>query len=35
MWTANCMDKEGHANIHTERSFVMGWSTENFVATFG
>ncbi|XP_045853360.1 rho GTPase-activating protein 20-like [Meles meles] len=34
MWTANCMDKEGHANIHTERSFVIGWPSVNFVATF-
>ncbi|XP_057166212.1 rho GTPase-activating protein 20-like [Ursus arctos] len=34
MWTANCMDKVGDANIRAGRSFVVGWPTVNFVATF-
>ncbi|XP_034507075.1 rho GTPase-activating protein 20 [Ailuropoda melanoleuca] len=34
VWTANCMDKVGDANIRAGRSFVVGWPTVNFVATF-
>ncbi|XP_029807072.1 rho GTPase-activating protein 20-like [Suricata suricatta] len=34
MWTANCTDKVGHASISAERSFILGWPTVNFVATF-
>ncbi|EFB23679.1 hypothetical protein PANDA_022158, partial [Ailuropoda melanoleuca] len=34
VWTANCMDKVGDANIRAGRSFIMGWPTVNFVATF-
>ncbi|XP_038444961.1 uncharacterized protein LOC119878403 isoform X1 [Canis lupus familiaris] len=34
MWIANCMDTVGDANIRSGRSFVLGWPTMNFVATF-
>ncbi|XP_072613363.1 rho GTPase-activating protein 20-like [Vulpes vulpes] len=34
MWIANCMDTVGDANIRSGRSFVLGWPTVNFVATF-
>lgn len=34
MWIANCMDIVGDANIHSGRSFVLGWPMVNFVATF-
>ncbi|XP_038281822.1 rho GTPase-activating protein 20-like [Canis lupus familiaris] len=34
MWIANCMDTVGDANISSGRSFVLGWPTVNFVATF-
>eukprot|EP00071_Canis_lupus_P011429 XP_005631759.1 rho GTPase-activating protein 20-like isoform X2 [Canis lupus familiaris] len=34
MWIANCMDIVGDANIHSGRSFVLGWLTVNFLATF-
>ncbi|XP_057576697.1 rho GTPase-activating protein 20-like [Hippopotamus amphibius kiboko] len=34
MWTANCTDKIGEANIGARKSFVLGWPTVNFVATF-
>nr|XP_012418242.1 PREDICTED: rho GTPase-activating protein 20-like [Odobenus rosmarus divergens] len=34
MWTANCMDRVEAANICAGRSFVLGWPTGNFVATF-
>ncbi|XP_041613990.1 rho GTPase-activating protein 20-like [Vulpes lagopus] len=33
MWIANCMDTVGDANIHSGRSFVLGWPTVNFLAT--
>ncbi|CAK7317070.1 Rho GTPase-activating protein 20 [Vulpes lagopus] len=34
MWIADCMDTVGDANIRSGRSFVLGWPTVNFVATF-
>ncbi|MEQ2208256.1 hypothetical protein XENOCAPTIV_009003 [Xenoophorus captivus] len=34
MWTANCMDEVCEGSTNPERSFVMGWPTCNFVATF-
>ncbi|CAD7688772.1 unnamed protein product [Nyctereutes procyonoides] len=34
MWIANCMDIVRDANIRSGRSFVLGWPTVNFVATF-
>ncbi|KAF0885336.1 RHG20 protein, partial [Crocuta crocuta] len=34
LWTANCMDKVEDASIGAERSFILGWPTVNFVATF-
>uniref|UniRef100_F7F3K8 Rho GTPase-activating protein 20 n=1 Tax=Monodelphis domestica TaxID=13616 RepID=F7F3K8_MONDO len=34
MWTANCVDEVGEGNTNTMKSFVLGWPTVNFVATF-
>ncbi|XP_051705416.2 rho GTPase-activating protein 20 isoform X3 [Oryctolagus cuniculus] len=34
MWTANCVDEVGEGNTNAMRSFVLGWPTVNFVATF-
>ncbi|CAJ1079088.1 rho GTPase-activating protein 20-like isoform X2 [Xyrichtys novacula] len=34
MWTANCMDEVCEGSTYAERSFVMGWPTCNYVATF-
>ncbi|XP_020487657.2 rho GTPase-activating protein 20 [Labrus bergylta] len=34
MWTASCMDEVCEGSTNRERSFVMGWPTCNYVATF-
>ncbi|XP_054448182.1 rho GTPase-activating protein 20 [Pteronotus mesoamericanus] len=34
MWTASCVDEVGEGNTDAMRSFVVGWPTVNFVATF-
>ncbi|XP_036283277.1 rho GTPase-activating protein 20 isoform X1 [Pipistrellus kuhlii] len=34
MWTASCVDEVGEGNTDPMKSFVMGWPTVNFVATF-
>ncbi|XP_070345256.1 rho GTPase-activating protein 20-like [Equus asinus] len=34
IWIANCLDKFGEADTSAKRSFVLGWPTVNFVATF-
>ncbi|XP_014639975.1 PREDICTED: rho GTPase-activating protein 20-like [Ceratotherium simum simum] len=34
IWTANCSDEVGEANTCASRSFVLGWPTVTFVATF-
>nr|XP_021496910.1 rho GTPase-activating protein 20 [Meriones unguiculatus] len=34
MWTASCVDEVGEGDTHAPRSFVLGWPTVNFVATF-
>ncbi|KAM5245975.1 rho GTPase-activating protein 20 [Ctenodactylus gundi] len=34
MWTASCVDEVGEGNTNAVRSFVLGWPTANFVATF-
>ncbi|XP_058519918.1 rho GTPase-activating protein 20 isoform X1 [Ochotona princeps] len=34
MWTANCVDEVGEGNTNAMKSFVLGWPTVNFVATF-
>ncbi|XP_044524952.1 rho GTPase-activating protein 20 [Gracilinanus agilis] len=34
MWTASCVDEVGEGNTNTMKSFVLGWPTVNFVATF-
>ncbi|ELK11940.1 Rho GTPase-activating protein 20 [Pteropus alecto] len=34
MWTANCVDEVEEGNTNTMKSFVLGWPTVNFVATF-
>ncbi|XP_075822032.1 rho GTPase-activating protein 20 [Microtus pennsylvanicus] len=34
MWTASCVDEVGEGNTNALRSFVLGWPTVNFVATF-
>ncbi|KAM9804605.1 rho GTPase-activating protein 20 [Neosynchiropus ocellatus] len=34
MWTANCMEEVCEGSTSFERSFVMGWPTCNYVATF-
>ncbi|XP_023565322.1 rho GTPase-activating protein 20 isoform X2 [Octodon degus] len=34
MWTASCVDEVGEVNTNAMKSFVLGWPTVNFVATF-
>uniref|UniRef100_A0A8C7XDG0 Rho GTPase-activating protein 20 n=1 Tax=Oryzias sinensis TaxID=183150 RepID=A0A8C7XDG0_9TELE len=34
MWTANCMEEVCEGSTNPDRSFVMGWPTCNYVATF-
>ncbi|XP_066895002.1 rho GTPase-activating protein 20 isoform X3 [Kogia breviceps] len=34
MWTASCVDEVGEGNTNALKSFVLGWPTVNFVATF-
>ncbi|KAG8519025.1 Rho GTPase-activating protein 20, partial [Galemys pyrenaicus] len=34
MWTAGCVDEVGEGNTNALKSFVLGWPTVNFVATF-
>ncbi|XP_045412599.1 rho GTPase-activating protein 20 [Lemur catta] len=34
MWIASCVDEVGEGNTNTMKSFVLGWPTLNFVATF-
>lgn len=34
MWTASCVGKVGEGSTNAMRSFVLGWPTGNFVATF-
>ncbi|XP_062949341.1 rho GTPase-activating protein 20-like [Cynocephalus volans] len=34
MWTATCVDEVGEGNTNAMKSFVLGWPTVNFVATF-
>uniref|UniRef100_A0A2I3RL56 Rho GTPase-activating protein 20 n=1 Tax=Pan troglodytes TaxID=9598 RepID=A0A2I3RL56_PANTR len=34
MWTASCVDEVGEGNTNAMKSFVLGWPTVNFVATF-
>ncbi|XP_048199761.1 rho GTPase-activating protein 20 [Perognathus longimembris pacificus] len=34
MWTANCVDEVGEGHTNATKSFVLGWPTVNFVATF-
>uniref|UniRef100_H3DE14 Ras-associating domain-containing protein n=1 Tax=Tetraodon nigroviridis TaxID=99883 RepID=H3DE14_TETNG len=34
MWTSNCMEEVCEGSTNPERSFVVGWPTCNFVATF-
>ncbi|XP_053451891.1 rho GTPase-activating protein 20 [Nycticebus coucang] len=34
MWTASCVDEVGEGNTNAMKSFVLGWPTLNFVATF-
>ncbi|CAK7317817.1 Rho GTPase-activating protein 20 [Vulpes lagopus] len=34
MWTASCVDEVGEGNTNATKSFVLGWPTVNFVATF-
>ncbi|XP_004856582.1 rho GTPase-activating protein 20 isoform X1 [Heterocephalus glaber] len=34
MWTASCVDEVGEVNTSAMKSFVLGWPTVNFVATF-
>lgn len=34
MWTASCVDEMGEGNINSVTSFVLGWSTANYLATF-
>ncbi|XP_010608955.1 rho GTPase-activating protein 20 [Fukomys damarensis] len=34
MWTASCVDEVGEVNTNATKSFVLGWPTVNFVATF-
>ncbi|XP_006890921.1 PREDICTED: rho GTPase-activating protein 20 [Elephantulus edwardii] len=34
MWTAGCVDEVGEGNTSAMKSFVLGWPTVNFVATF-
>ncbi|XP_068165469.1 rho GTPase-activating protein 20-like isoform X2 [Antennarius striatus] len=35
MWTAGCLDEVCEGSTNAERSFVVGWPTCNYVATFG
>lgn len=34
MWTASCVDEVGESNTDATKSFVLGWPTVNFIATF-
>lgn len=34
MWTASCVDEVGDGKSSAMKSFVLGWPTQNFVATF-
>ncbi|XP_074550283.1 rho GTPase-activating protein 20-like isoform X2 [Halichoeres trimaculatus] len=34
MWTASCLDEVCEGSTNAERSFVMGWPTCNYVASF-
>ncbi|XP_049745288.1 rho GTPase-activating protein 20 isoform X1 [Elephas maximus indicus] len=34
MWTASCVEEVGEGNTNAVKSFVLGWPTVNFVATF-
>ncbi|KAL1781769.1 rho GTPase-activating protein 20 [Sigmodon hispidus] len=34
MWTASCVDEVGEGSMNALKSFVLGWPTVNFVATF-
>ncbi|XP_069869529.1 rho GTPase-activating protein 20-like [Dipodomys merriami] len=34
MWTASCVDEVGEGHTNATKSFVLGWPTVNFVATF-
>ncbi|KAM4828389.1 rho GTPase-activating protein 20 isoform 2-T2 [Thomomys bottae] len=34
MWTAGCVDEVGEGHTSATKSFVLGWPTVNFVATF-
>ncbi|KAF6717021.1 Rho GTPase-activating protein 20 [Oryzias melastigma] len=34
MWTANCMEEVCEGSTNPDRSFVLGWPTCNYVATF-
>lgn len=34
MWTASCIEEVCEGSINPQRSFVMGWPTCNYVATF-
>ncbi|XP_006775313.2 PREDICTED: rho GTPase-activating protein 20, partial [Myotis davidii] len=34
MWTASCVDEVGEGNTDAMKSFVVGWPTVNYVATF-
>ncbi|XP_036751585.2 rho GTPase-activating protein 20 isoform X2 [Manis pentadactyla] len=34
MWTASCVDEVEEGNTNAMKSFVLGWPTVNFVATF-
>ncbi|XP_045408538.1 rho GTPase-activating protein 20-like [Lemur catta] len=34
MWPASCVDEVGDGKSSAMKSFVLGWPTENFVATF-
>lgn len=34
MWTASCVSEAEGDNTDSMKSFVLGWPTVNFVATF-
>ncbi|XP_053425137.1 rho GTPase-activating protein 20-like [Nycticebus coucang] len=34
MWTTSCLAEEGEGNTEAVKSFILGWPTQNFVATF-
>lgn len=34
MWTSNCIEEVCEGSTNSDRSFVVGWPTCNFVATF-